>query len=339
MASTGRQSASHLVEALQKDISQYSFFKIVEMLLVSREVCVEEQELKEQGAEGLWFRVDPRLGFPSSDICAIRNIESVEGNTAAELTVNFLGLQGASSPMPAHMLEAAVESRTDEGVQQAFNDFFSNRLIWFFYLIWRKYRYYIRYRPNAEDQFSDWMFALIGIKGKEARGQSGVPWARLLTYLGIVAARTRSAEMISGVIAHAFGLKSVCIREFEERIVEIESGQRSKLGHANASLGSDVSIGRFVRDRAGKFTLVLKGLSFKRLRDFLPNGVDYPRVKELIEFLLKDQLAYDLELHFEQGQVPNCNVGERNSACLGWTTFIGNANKNRLRPVVLQVRA
>lgn len=338
MESTYRQSASDLDQCFADKGAAFNFFRAVEIVLADRGTKIEERELHEQGVDNVWFRVSPSLGFPASDVESIRQIESVNGDTATEITVNFLGLHGASSPLPSHMLETAAWSQGEEGVQQAFNDFFSHRLIWLFYMSWRKYRYFVRYQPDATDQFSDWMFALIGIKGKETRGTSGIPWAKLLTYLGVLAARTRSAEMISGVIAHAFTLDDVTVREFEDRVVVIPEDQRAYLNQQGMSLGQDLTIGSTAQDRAAKFTIVISVLSFERFRDFLPSGIDYPRLKELVEFLLKDQLPYDIELHFASGEVPDCIVNKHKHADLGWTTFLGDGNKTNLKPVNLQMR-
>ncbi|KZB51085.1 type VI secretion system baseplate subunit TssG [Thalassospira xiamenensis] len=341
MDGSRRQSAPDLISDLRKNPQRYSFARAVDLLLKQSGQQVEENALQTQQVDGLVFRVDPGLGFPASDVVAFRDalIESAESDPKVrELTVSFLGLHGSSSPLPSHMLETAAWSAGEEGVQQTFNDFFSNRLIWLFYLIWRKYRYYIRYRADARDQFSDWMFSLIGIGGEESRGRADIPWAKLLTYLGVVAGRVRSADMISGVIAHAFGLKDVSIRQLELRKVEIPADQRARMGKGNLSLGRDFVVGRFARDRAGKFTVVLRDLSFDRFRDFLPSGRDFSRMKELIEFLLKDQLAYDIELHLRHNHVPALELGKKHRANLGWTTFIGNTQKEGLKPVVLQAR-
>lgn len=338
MDGTYRQSASDLILDLKKNAPKYSFFRAVEILLKETGQKIEEHELRKQGVRDIVFRVDPGLGFPASDIVSIDHIDS-SLSECFEMSVNFLGLHGTSSPLPSYLLESASWSKTEEGVQCAFNDFFSHRMIWLLYLIWRKYRYHIRYKAKAQDQFSDWMFSLIGIGEKNSRGHADIPWAKLLTYLGVVAARTRPAQMISGVIAHAFDLKDVSVREFELRMVEIPEDQRVELGKKNFTLNQNFSIGRWTKDIAGKFTIVIKKLSFKRFRDFLPNGSDYERLKELVAFLLKDQLAYDLELHFEKNEEPQFQLGTKAFAYLGWTSFIGGENAQNLKPVKLQVRA
>lgn len=340
MASACRQSAPDLISDLHNQPQRYAFSRVVDVLLKASGEQVEEQALQRQGVRNIIFRVDPCLGFPASDVIAIRGGQDDDDQAArpVELTVSFLGLHGSSSPLPSHMVETAAWSAGEEGIQQALNDFFSNRLIWLFYLIWRKYRYYIRYRAGAQDQFSDWMFSLIGIGARESRGQADIPWAKLLTYLGVVSGRVRSADMLCGVIAHAFSLTNVSIRQLELRKVEIPSMQRARMGHGNMTLGEDFVVGRFARDRAGKFTVVLKGLSFARFRDFLPSGRDFARLKELVSFLLKDQLAYDIELHLKPDEVPALELGREHRANLGWTTFIGNTENEGLKPVVLQAR-
>ncbi|OSQ42978.1 type VI secretion system baseplate subunit TssG [Thalassospira sp. MCCC 1A01428] len=333
-----RQPAPHMIDDLKANPQRYSFFRAVEILLKASGQQVEERALQTQRVEDLIFRVAPGLGFPASDVVSLRPVDEDGDCRELEMTVSFLGLHGPSSPLPSHMLETAAWSEGEEGVQQAFNDFFSNRLVWLFYLIWRKYRYYVRYHAGASDQFSDWMFSLIGIGGDESRGKADVPWAKLLTYLGVVAGRVRSAEMVSGVIAHAFSLPDVSIRQLELRKVEIPQDQRARMGATNMSLGQDFVIGRFVEDRAGKFTVVLKNLTFERFRDFLPSGKDFARLKELVEFLLKDQLAYDVELNLQRNEVPAFKLGCPRTASLGWTTFIGNTQREGLKPVVLQAR-
>lgn len=337
MAPTHRQPTTALVENLLQEGHSYAFFQVVEILLRDLGYEVEERALEKQAPEGLRFRVAPHLGFPAGDVASVTR-ESEEDDAFYNVLVTFLGLHGASSPLPSHFLETAAWSSTEEGVQTAFNDFFSDRLIWLFYLIWRKYRYYIRYSPDATDQFSGWMFSLIGIGSSDARQHGSVPWSRLLTYLGVIAARTRSAPMIAGVIAHAFGLQAVSIRELEMRTVMIPESQLCRGGIMNCALGEDMSIGDRIEDVSAKFTIVLHDLDFKRCRDFLPSGNDFNRLRELVDFLLKDQMAYDIEMHLSQQETPEFELGHIDRGRLGWTTFLGNSGLQGRAPIVLSAR-
>ena len=336
MARAYRQPAPDLIADLVENGQDFAFFRAVSLALQATGQTVEERALQVQRPERLRFSVDPGLGFPAGDVLGVDS--AGEGDERAfEIVVNFLGLHGSSSPLPSHFLETAAWSRGEEGVQQKFNDFFSDRLIWLLFLIWRKYRYDIRYRAGASDQFSDWMFALIGIAEPETRGSAHVPWAKLLTYLGVIAARTRSAEMIAGVIAHAFSLPPVTIRECQWRKVLIPEDQRAHAGLMNCALGEDMVIGDMTDDVAGKFTIVLRDLSFARFQDFLPSGKDHAPLKQLIEFMLRDQHAYDIRLGLAQRQDSPLVLSDSDEGHLGWSSFLGSGDAGQ-RDVLITAR-
>lgn len=336
-----RQSTSDLAEQLKGKAWEYSFFQLVELFLRDKAIKVEERSLHRQENTGVMFRVDPSLGFPAGDVVGVKTRSAADGLApdVTEITLNFMGLHGTSSPLPSHMLETAAWSAGEEGVQVAFNDFFSNRLAWLLYMIWRKYRYDIRYETGATDQFSGWMFSLVGVGEAEMRGQADIPWPKLLTYLGVIAGRVRSPEMIKGVVRHAFGLENVELRQCELRQVTIPEDQCARLGQANSRSGFDFLIGTTKRDRAAKFTLVFYDLDFNRFRDFLPSGKDFSPLLQLVEFLLRDQLPWDLELHMVSEQRPQFEIGREDRSNLGWTTFTGNVMQNSAKPVVLCARA
>jgi type VI secretion system protein ImpH len=339
VVATHRHTTPDLIPLLEQEAHDFAFFQAVELLLREAGAEVEEQALAAQGPTSILFRGNPSLGFPSSDLASVSRLATADGQQEViAVSVNFMGLHGSASPLPYHMLETALWSQGEEGVQQAFNDFFTNRLVWMLYLTWRKYRYYIRYRPGAQDQFSDWMFALIGFGARDSRKSSDIPWAKLLPYLGLISGRTRSADMLAGVIAHAFSLPDVTVRQFEEQVVTIPADQRSCPGRCNAVLGESFMIGDSVTTIAGKFTIVLRHLSFERFQDFLPLGKEFPRLKDLVAFLLRDQLAYNLELEFDPGETPRFVLGDESKSELGWTTFVGDPVVRGTEPVLLQVR-
>lgn len=340
MERTDRQSAAYIVQRLAPAARQTEFFHLVSRILAAGGTDVEDRALHAQTAHQIVFRSNASLGFPTSDVVGLRLLDGDENVSGPhyELTVNFLGLHGSAAPVPAHMLETAAWSVGEESIQVTFSDFFSNRLIWLFYLIWRKYRYYLRYRPGATDQFSNWMFSFIGIGDAMARGRTDIPWPKLLTYLGALAGRVRSADVVAGVIAHAFDLKDVSIRQMERRKVDIPEDQMARLGQANMMLGHNFVAGSRILDVAGKFTVIIRDLTFLRFRDFLPSGRDYHRLRQLVFFLLKDQLAWDLELHMQHRQHPQFQLGREHFAHAGWTTFIGNTHAAQLHPVVFQAR-
>ncbi len=96
--------------------------------------------------------------------------------------------------------------------------------------------------------------------------------------------------------AHCFDLLDVTIREFEKRVVQIPQSQRNGLGSCNCTLNDNFRVGGSTVSRNSKFTIVIAGLDQQQFREFLPSGDNYHRLARLVEFLLRDVGAYDLEL-------------------------------------------
>jgi type VI secretion system protein ImpH len=158
----------------------------------------------------------------------------------------------------------------------------------------------------------------------------------MLAYAGLMAGRSRSPEVVSGIVAHCFDLDDVSIEQWVLRKVAIAPDQQTRLGRANASLGNDTLAGNSIRDRSGKFVLRLRNLSRERFADFLPNGRDHQRLVKLVEFATREQLAYDLELQMRPKDIRAMQLGE--DVRLGWNSFV-TPEQARQRPAVrLQIR-
>ena len=137
--------------------------------------------------------------------------------------------------------------------------------------VWRKYRYYLRFQPDALDPVSNQFFALVGLGDSHLRGETPINWCKMLSYAGTLASRSRSPQVVAGIIAHCFELKNVTIRQWEKRQVMIAQEQKCVLGKQNYQLGENTTIGDAVTDIGGKFTICIHQLSKSRFEDFLPS--------------------------------------------------------------------
>ncbi|WP_447529919.1 MULTISPECIES: type VI secretion system baseplate subunit TssG [unclassified Vreelandella] len=299
---------------------RFDFFQLVELL---HHRHGDDLEQRPGGSVPVFSRVryksSASLGFPGSDVLALGLDE--HGQYAME--VSFLGLQGSQSPLPSYYLEAlAHESAHQEGNAGAFLDFFNHRLLTLMHRNWRKYRHYVRYQDNAEDGFSASVFALVGLADANLRGETPINWSKMLAYAGLLAGRSRSPEVVCGIVSHCFDLEQVEIEQWVKRWVEIPLDQRSRTGMSGMTLGEDVVAGERVADVQGKFALCLRGLSLERFRDFLPDGQEHDPLKTLVSFVLREPLAYDLELELLESAVKPMRLGDAGSCQLGWTTFV-----------------
>ena len=332
MAHPDRQTTANLANRLLAEANQYNFFQLLERLHGLHGDNLEPRWQGEATRLRVRLACDPRLTFPVSDVYKAQRMPDEEARYRVITT--FLGLHGTDSPLPTYYLEqVACEHAQGIGVRPAFFDFFNHYLLSLLHRIWRKYRYYVRYQTGANDGFSQYMFALLGLNDKQLRGDTALPWSRLLSFAGVIASRSRAPGTVAGIIAHCFDLEHVQIREFETRSVPTAARQRVSLGRSNGQLGSSFVVGSRTRTRSSKFTIVLSELDQAQLLDFLPSGINFGRLRALIDFLLRDALAYDLELRLKQnGLSPFC-LHRSQGAYLGWTSFVDDRH-GQTRPAV-----
>ncbi|UYG07271.1 type VI secretion system baseplate subunit TssG [Halomonas sp. M4R1S46] len=298
---------------------RYDFYQLVELLHRHHGDDLEGDREADPATERVRFQASASLGFPGSDVVDLAPRET--GRYA--LRVSFLGLQGAQSPLPGYYLEAMAHADAHrEGAAGDFLDLFNHRLLSLLHRGWRKYRHHVRYQEGAEDGFSAAIFALVGLADERLRGETPINWSKMLAYAGLLAGRSRSPDVVAGIVGHCFDLDGVEVEPWVLRRVEIPVDQLSRTGLACATLGQDMVAGSRVDDISGKFALCLRGLDLARFRDFLPDGRDHQALRTLIDFVLREPLAYDLELELLESEVRPMRLGEGGSCQLGWTTFV-----------------
>ena len=130
-------------------------------------------------------------------------------------------------------------------------------------------------------------------------------------------------------------MPDVAIESWQLRKVVIEKAERNSLGErypktrtaghvvGRSVLGVNFTLGARVPDRSGKFLLRIGSLSMKRYLSFLPEGKHHEALQMFVSFLLRDQLAWDLQLCLAPDQAKGIRLGETSNTCLGRTAFIG----------------
>ncbi len=215
------ESANKVQDAVDRmlpEAHQYSYFQLLELMYQVHGDDLEQRPLSRETRRRLRLEVSPKLSFPVADVISAERI----GDDRYSIQATFLGLHGTDSPLPSYYLdEVAYEHAQSIGVRPAYFNFFNHRLHTLLHQGWRKYRYYRRFQPGATDGFSRYIFAMIGLDDAALRGATALPWSRLLSFVGMIASRSRSPGMVAGMIAHCFDLRDATILEFEKRVVQI----------------------------------------------------------------------------------------------------------------------
>ncbi len=317
-----------------QDVSDINFYVLLESLYRHYGEANREPSLRtEPEDEVLLFKSDASIAFPTSDLTSLMRSQSGQFT----LTARFIGFSGSQSPLPGYYLDRmALESAQNEEGLKAFLDLFSHRWTQFAYHAWRKYRYYICFRNGGTDRFSQRMYSLVGLGNQSVRDKLCINHSKMLAYAGVLATPGRSPDVVSNLVSHCFALPDVTVENWQLRRVVIEEAERNSLGErypktrtaghvvGRSVLGVNFTLGARIPDRSGKFLLRIGSLSMERYLSFLPQGEYHEALQMFVSFLLRDQLAWDLQLCLAPEQAKGMRLREMSSSCLGRTAFIGS---------------
>lgn len=315
------------------DVSQYNFYQLVELLHQMAVAWEKKTYTPGPASEAIRFKSTASLAFPTRDIISL----DVTPRGQFELEVSFLGLHGSQSPLPGYYLDSlAWEDAQNENRLTDFMNVFNHRLLMLLHLIWRKYRYYICFNQGTDD-FSQRMFALVGLGSRDIRKKLQINHGKMLAYAGLLASPGRAPEVICSLVSHCFNLADVTLHSWQLRKVIIPLSQQNRLGQKvkirgkkyeeKSVLGMNFSLGEKVADRSGKFLLCINQLTREEFLSFLPNGKNYTPLVMFVAFIMRDQFAWDLRLGLAEEQVGGMVLGTEQNTLLGWTSFLGTPER------------
>lgn len=329
MGAEERQSLPDLKETLgeiEKGARRYSFFRLVYLL---ERVYAKSPPVGQLGLaadERIRLRADTSLIFASTDVAELGHVKYPDGIERTRVTNAFMGLYGATSPLPTHYAEQMALHDYQGGPQpiREFFDVFHHRLLSLVYRTWTKYRFAVMYRKKGRDPFTRRMFCAVGLDGFR-EGDGVLDRFLFLRYAPLLANKSRSARGLEVVLADLFGEMGVRIDQFIGHWTLIEKPLRNKLGVMNHQLGESLTIGRYVYDGTGRFTIILGPLGYDEYLSFLPGGHRRPLLRGVVSTFTRGQHDVMLELHVKTDAAPRFQLGSPRAATLKRTAWLGGS--------------
>jgi type VI secretion system protein ImpH len=299
---------ARLIAGRVRDFDFFQLLNLLERSLAGAAPIGRQGPVKR---EAVRLRPELSLGFPCADFSTADWREEPDATQRLRLTVTFLGLYGADSPLATHFTERLLISKDnaddyekDDRVRE-FLDLFHHRLLSLLYRVWIKYRHYATFQPDGRDPISLVIRGFMGIGTDHLDDKLGVPAVRLFRYAGILLQRPRSATGLAGQLRDYFPGVPFDIESCVGRWLRIDPADQNRLGRGGCTLGQDFLVGQRMFDRSGKFRVKVGPLGFEAFSRFLPGGSAAAEIAQVVRFYCTDPLDFDLHVTLRGEEVPD----------------------------------
>jgi type VI secretion system protein ImpH len=263
------------------------------------------------------YRTVLRLGAPGGEVAMPRQ-------AGADLATPTFGLIGPGGVLPRHYTAwVEAESRKRSTALHGFFDLLGRRFTGLFVKAGSKHR--PTRNPKPVEQV---LAAAVGLGTPHLTPAMATPLQALLFHAGGLAARTRSAERLRGMLSEETGTE-VRIVEFAGAWMRLPPSEQSRLPAPGVpgrhlQLGLDAVMGSQVWDASSRFLVNLGPLSLPQFKSLLPGAPLHTRLVELtrLQVGLEEDFAFNPVLAAEE--VPPFQLGPPGSgaAQLGWTSWL-----------------
>jgi type VI secretion system protein ImpH len=321
VASKDRGQPPALKNTILHEGRRFSFIQAVRLLRLL--VCQGNDRRPDDSVvrEAIRVRSALSLDFPGTDITSIEEKHD-DRHFRFLITATFLGLYGASSPLPTFYTEDLMdEAAEDMSVSRDFMDIMNSPIFPLHFQCWSRYRLGIKVAEEQDPQWLERLFSLLGLGIEQIR--QGIDGAySLIRYIGLFTQMPRSAQGLETLLCDALNVPQLKILPCIPKKAFIPEDQLCLLGVSGNSLGMDSYVGQTVKDRMGKFRIRIGPVNGMAFHDWLPDTARFQKLGMLIRIYLGQPLEWDLEMILGDGEAGTTRLGEGNWSRLGWNTWI-----------------
>lgn len=303
------------------------FFALVRLI---SEMCPDAAPLGGPGpasAEALRLRGHVSLSFPPRDVMASQRVAQ-DGDEArgavARLDVAFMTLYGVDSPLAMHVTEAMLRDDDPEARERVrdFLDIINHRLLSLLYRAWGRYRLHVSCRAWGRDPLSRALADLLDLP--ELSAEAGLGPATLLPLAGLLFTRPRSARGLEQVLRLVLPDLNVTVLSCVPREVQLNAGDRCRLGSRRSRLGRDLVLGDTVWDATSKLRIQVGPVEGPTVEELRAGGPSFRKLSALVNLWCQEPLPWDLEIKLASSDLAGARLGgETPTTRLGVNAWLG----------------
>ncbi|CCO24157.1 type VI secretion system baseplate subunit TssG [Maridesulfovibrio hydrothermalis] len=315
-----RRSSASVTGRLLDNPEEYSFFQAIRLLRLHSGACTGK-DLETFFRDYLRVRPQLSLGFPATDLTDLEE-EALEDGDRYRLETTFMGLYGASSPLPVFYTEELLtEASDDKSVTRDFIDIINNGVYVQFFKAWSRSRLMIKAVDERDSSWLERLNCLLGLGHKE--NLAVIPEeCRRYRHIGLLTQYPRSALGLNTLLKDSLQHNNVRVEQCVLRKVKLPEDQRFSLGVSSNVLGEESLVGEELEDRTSKCAIVIRDLDAARYHQLLPGDGDGEVLDNLVRGYLVEPFKYDLILEMRPGEAKTAVLGGDQWSGLGCDTWI-----------------
>ena len=277
MASTNRRPSTDIIEQLHHTPRRFSAVQVLRLL--RHQLRAANLPCERTGR----IKVKPELSleFPAGDVRDFHHTVDESGCDQFELIVSFLGLYGASSPLPIYYTEELLaEARMDSCMLRDFYDLIQQPLYQLFYDVWSHSRWALKIHEEQDLRYENRLLALMGF-GLESTRRNRDEVVPLLRYLGLFVQAPRSGVALRTLLRDALQLPDLNIQAYHVRWSPLNVDQQCRVGIQGCALGEDSYLGSCFREAEGSVCVELGVLDLPTWKHMAPGQEGEQTMKRL----------------------------------------------------------
>ncbi|WP_320006575.1 type VI secretion system baseplate subunit TssG [Maridesulfovibrio sp.] len=315
-----RKPSASVTGNLLDKTTGFSFFQAIRLLRLHSQTCAGK-DLEGFYRDHLRVRPQLSLGFPATDLTGIEQ-EEREGGDIYHLEATFMGLYGASSPLPVFYTEELLaEASEDKSVTRDFLDIINNNSYVQFFRAWSRSRLMLKAVDEQDEAWLERLNSLLGFGHSKAFSHVP-PECRSFRHIGLYTQYPRSALGLKTLLKDSLQHGNIQVEQCVLRKVKIPEDQRFSLGEESNVLGERSWVGEELEDRNSKFAVHLYELDSGRFHQLLPGAADGEKLNNLVLGYLVEPFKYDLVLEMMSGEANTAVLGGEQWSCLGCDTWV-----------------
>ncbi|HNF97519.1 MAG TPA: type VI secretion system baseplate subunit TssG [Pseudomonadota bacterium] len=317
-------------------VAGYQLFSLLRLLESQAPQAAALGESGPASAEAVRLRPSLELSFPTSEAVAVEHRQSVDGAPRSVVTANISGLYGVGSPLPRSYPHQVLLQADTDPQQRDFLDIIHHRVLSLWYRSFRRQHYEQSFAEDGTDLLSQALLDWLGVPRGATEDQLGTSPLRLLRYLGLFAASTRTAAGLEVLLREELH-QPIVVEPASLRWVRLPKSQWPTLSRnpkQRAALGRDLVIGSRHLDRQCSLTLHMGPVSYETLLAFWPGETLHTRLHALASFYLRQPLALTLRVSVPKSELARQRLGRQSGGMLGRPAAMGEPQTD---PVVLVI--